>query len=165
MTPRARSGAAAPGWRAAVAGGSAECRTASISVDAGWRWRYGHKVVAAIVVLTTVGTEEQANLIAEELVARRHSCCVNITHIHRSVYRWQGKICRDSEYLLIIKTMASEFDAVSEAIKELHSYELPEILAFDVAKGESRFLDWIGDCLDKTADFDDEEEEEEEAAP
>jgi periplasmic divalent cation tolerance protein len=108
--------------------------------------------VSAIVVVTTVGTEEEANLIAEELVERRHSCCVNILPIHRSVYRWQGKICDDSEYMLIIKTLESEYSAVEETIQELHSYDLPEILAFGIQRGEAGFLTWITTCLNKGVD-------------
>lgn len=108
--------------------------------------------VNAIVVVTTVGTQEEANLLAEELVARRHSCCVNILPIQRSVYRWQGKICDDSEYLLIIKTLESEYAAVEQAIQELHSYDLPEILAFDIHRGEAGFLTWITTCLNKAVD-------------
>ena len=108
--------------------------------------------MSAIVVVTTAGTQEEANLIAEELVARRHSCCVNILPIHRSVYRWQGKICDDSEYMLIIKTLESEYSAVEEAIQELHSYDLPEILAFNIHRGEAGFLTWINSCLSKEVD-------------
>lgn len=108
--------------------------------------------VSALVVVTTAGTEEEANLIAEELVERRHSCCVNILPIHRSVYRWQGKICDDSEYMLIIKTLESEYSAVEEAIQELHSYDLPEILAFGIQRGEAGFLTWITACLSKDVD-------------
>lgn len=116
--------------------------------------------MGAFVVVTTVGTEEQANLIASELVARRHASCVNIVTGVRSVYRWQGKICRDAEFLLIVKTLESEYAAVEAAILELHGYELPEILAFKVCKGEQRFLDWITGSLDKKAPFSDEEEPE-----
>ncbi len=108
--------------------------------------------VSAIVVVTTAGTQEEANLIAEELVARRHSCCVNILPIQRSVYRWQGKICDDSEYMLIVKTLESEYAAVEAAIQELHSYDLPEILAFGIQQGEAGFLTWITSCLSKAAD-------------
>ena len=57
--------------------------------------------MGALVVVTTVGNQEQANLIAEELVARRNACCVNILRVERSVYRWQGRMCDDSEYMLI----------------------------------------------------------------
>lgn len=109
-------------------------------------------IVSAIVVVTTVGTEEEANLIAEELVERRHSCCVNILPIHRSIYRWQGKICDDSEYMLLIKTLESEYSAVEDAIQELHSYDLPEILAFGIQRGEAGFLTWITSCLSKGVD-------------
>lgn len=112
--------------------------------------------MSAIVIMTTVGTEEQANLIAEELVARRHAACVNVVAGMRSLYRWQGKICRDSEYLLLIKTEQSEFEAAAAVIRELNSYELPEILAFSVQGGDPAFLEWIAGSLDKSAEFSDE---------
>lgn len=114
--------------------------------------------MGAIVVITTVGDEEQGNLLAGELVARRQAACVNLVPGVRSSYRWQGKVCRDTEMLLVIKTLASEFEAVAATIHELHSYELPEILAFDVARGEERFLRWVAESLDKEAAFDDEGE-------
>ena len=116
----------------------------------------------AIVVVTTVGTEEQAYLIAREIVARRQAACVNILPGVRSIYRWKGKICKDGELLLIIKTLESELAGVTETIRELHSYELPEILSFDVAHGEPKFLDWIAGSVDKDADFADEDDDEEE---
>ncbi len=115
--------------------------------------------MAAIVVLTTVGTEEQANLISRELVERRLACCVNIVPGIRSVYRWQGKICRDGELMLLIKSNKEEFEDVAETIRELHSYEVPEILAFDVARGDADFLQWLGCCMDKTAMFDDDDDD------
>ena len=69
----------------------------------------------AIVVITTVGTEEQAYLIARELVGRRQAACVNIFPGVRSIYRWKGNICKDGELVLIIKTLDSEFEAVEKA--------------------------------------------------
>ncbi|HEV8237886.1 MAG TPA: divalent-cation tolerance protein CutA [Thermoanaerobaculia bacterium] len=107
--------------------------------------------MGAIVVITTVGDEEQALLIARELVARRLAACVNVLPGIRSVYRWQGKICRDGEHLLIVKTLESEREAVAAAIRALHSYELPEILSFPVGAGDERFLAWIADSVDKSA--------------
>lgn len=101
----------------------------------------------AIVVVTTVGTEEQANLLAEELVVQRLACCVNILPVQRSVYRWQGKICEDSEFMLIVKTGDEKYGEVEAAIQELHQYDLPEILAFNVTRGEKGFLEWMGECL------------------
>lgn len=116
----------------------------------------------AIVVVTTVGTEEQAYLIAREIVARRQAACVNVVPGIRSIYRWKGKICKDGELLLIAKTLEGEFEGIMATIRELHSYELPEILSFSVSHGERRFLEWIADSVDKDAVFDDDEEDEEE---
>ncbi len=113
----------------------------------------------AIVVVTTVGTEDEANQLAQELVERRHSCCVNILPVQRSVYRWQGKICTDSEYMLIIKALDQEYDAIQAAIQELHSYDLPEILAFDIERGEEGFLHWLYACSSASAADDDLEDE------
>jgi periplasmic divalent cation tolerance protein len=114
----------------------------------------------AIVVVTTVGNEEQAYSIARELIGRRQAACVNIIPSIRSIYRWKGKICKDGELLLIIKTLEGEFEGVAATIRELHSYELPEVLSFGVAHGEQSFLDWIASCVDRDADFSDEEEDE-----
>jgi periplasmic divalent cation tolerance protein len=114
----------------------------------------------AIVVVTTVGTEEQAYLIARELVARRQAACVNIVPAIRSIYRWQGKICKDGELLLIVKTLQQEFEGVAATIRELHSYELPEVLSFEVSQGDQGFLDWIASSVDKEAEFSDDEEDE-----
>ena len=113
-------------------------------------------------MITTVGDEEQGNLIARELVSRRHAACVNMLPGVKSFYRWQGNVCHDGEYLLIIKTLDLEYEAVTATIQELHSYELPEILAFNINKGEAGFLDWIAASLDKNADFTDEDEDEDE---
>ncbi len=118
--------------------------------------------MGALVVITTVGTEEQANDIARELVCRRHAACVNIVPGLRSVYRWQGKVCRDSEFLLMVKTEEEEYPQVEQAIRELHSYELPEILAFRVERGDANFLAWIRGSLDKTSPPCDPEDELEE---
>lgn len=118
--------------------------------------------MSAIVVVTTVGTEEQANTLARELVARRHAACVNIVPGLKSFYRWQGKVSHDGELMLVIKTLDSEFEAVSAVIREIHSYELPEILAFQVGRSDERFLAWIAESVDKSAAFADEDEEDEE---
>ena len=120
--------------------------------------------MGAIVVVTTVGTEEQANLIAREIIARRQAACVNILPGVRSIYRWKGKICKDGELMLVVKTLEKEFEGVMATIRELHSYELPEILSFQVARGETNFLDWIASSVDKQAEPSDEDDEDEELA-
>jgi periplasmic divalent cation tolerance protein len=103
----------------------------------------------AIVVLTTVAEEAHAIAIADALVTRRLAACVNIIPGVRSIYRWQGKICRDAEVLLLVKAMRADFAALAAAIRELHAYELPEILAFDVAHGDAGYLAWIADAVDR----------------
>jgi len=95
------------------------------------------------VIMTSVGTEQQAVEISEELVERELATCVNIIPCLRSIYRWKGKICEDSEYLLLIKTPRRLFPEVSETIRNLHSYELPEILSFAVDIAETTFHQWV----------------------
>jgi periplasmic divalent cation tolerance protein len=110
------------------------------------------------VVVTSVGTEQQAVEISEELVARRLATCVNIVPCLRSIYRWKGKICTDSEYLLLVKTREALFAAVSEAIRELHSYELPEVLEFRVTNAEPNFHRWVVDMATGVPDPESEEQ-------
>jgi len=95
------------------------------------------------VIVTSVGTEQQAVEISEELIAKRLATCINIVPCLRSIYRWKGKVCEDTEYLLMIKTRRSLFAAVSEAIREIHSYELPEVLEFPVGNAEPHFHQWV----------------------
>ena len=102
-----------------------------------------------IVMLTSVGTEEQAVDIGEALVRRRYATCVNLVPTARSIYRWKGKVCEDSEYLLIIKTLAREFGAVAQTIKEINSYELPEILSFSIRDGDAKFCSWVANMVEK----------------
>ena len=97
------------------------------------------------VVVTSVGTEQQAVEISEELVAKRLATCINIIPCLRSIYRWKGKVCEDTEYLLMIKTRHALFAAVSDAIREIHSYELPEVLEFPVGAAEPLFHQWVVD--------------------
>ena len=95
------------------------------------------------VVMTSVGTEQQAVEISEELITRRLATCVNIVPCLRSIYRWKGKVCEDTEYLLLVKTPQRLFEEVSAAIREFHSYELPEILALPVQAAEANFHRWV----------------------
>lgn len=98
---------------------------------------------ACAVVLTTAGSEREGAAIAEGLVERGLAACVNVVPGIRSVYRWKGALQRDEEHLLLIKTSRALFPEVRDAILELHTYELPEIVLLPIADGESRYLDWI----------------------
>ena len=97
----------------------------------------------ARIVLTTAGSADEARSIAEALVERRLAACVNLVPQIESVYRWKGKVERATEWLLVIKTRASAFERLREAIQELHSYELPECLLLEVDAGGQEYLDWI----------------------
>jgi len=96
-----------------------------------------------IVVVTSVGTEEQAIDVAHALVRGRRAACVNIVPNVHSVYRWKGRVCDDGEMLLVIKTRASQFEAVRETIQRVNTYELPEILGYRVDLASPAFASWI----------------------
>ena len=104
------------------------------------------------LVMTSVGTEQQAVEISEELITRRLATCVNIVPCLRSIYRWKGKVCEDTEYLLLIKTPEKLFEQVSSAIREYHSYELPEILAIPVTAAETNFHQWVLQMVEPETD-------------
>ncbi len=98
-----------------------------------------------VVVLTNCGSRKEAQRIAKALVERRLAACVNaITAPVASVYRWKGKIESAREYLLLIKTSRARFAAVERAIRELHSYEVPEIIALPIVAGSRDYLSWLG---------------------
>ncbi len=96
-----------------------------------------------IVVVTSVGTEEQALDVANALVRSRRAACVNIIPNVHSVYRWKGRVCDDGEMLLIVKTRASQFEAVRETIHRVNTYELPEVLGYKVDMASPGFASWI----------------------
>jgi periplasmic divalent cation tolerance protein len=105
-----------------------------------------------ILVLVTASTEKEATTIAQALVEREEAACVNVVPMIRSIYRWKGKIWNEAEQLLIIKTTARAFEDVKRTVKELHSYELPEILAVNVGDGEASALAWIGASVKQSRD-------------
>src|SRR5580765_6421089 len=83
-----------------------------------------------ILVLTTAGSKDEARKIARALVERLLAACVNIVPQVGSIYRWEGEVEEAEEWLLIIKTTRTAFERVRDAIKELHSYDVPECIAF-----------------------------------
>ena len=99
------------------------------------------------IVLTTAGSREEAEKIAHALVERRLAACANIVGPVHSVYRWQGQVESAAEHLLLIKTTASLFDAVAAAIRELHSYDLPECIQLPIEAGSAEYLKWIEDSV------------------
>ncbi len=95
------------------------------------------------LVLTTLPNAEIAGALARSLVEEGLAACVNILAPCRSVYRWQGAVREDGEILLFIKTTAELYPAVETYLRKQHPYELPEIVALDVAAGLPDYLQWV----------------------
>ncbi len=98
-----------------------------------------------LLVLCNVANEENAKQIAYCLLEKRLCACVNIIPKVHSLYIWDGKIKEASEYTMLIKTKSSLYQHLEAAIKSLHPYEVPEIIAFDVTNGLADYLAWIGE--------------------
>jgi periplasmic divalent cation tolerance protein len=102
--------------------------------------------VSALLVFCTCPDDDTAERIAQALVERRLAACVSRGPV-RSVYRWRGAVESAAEVQLVIKTTRGGYDALERAIRELHPYELPEILAVEAAAGLAGYLDWIGESV------------------
>jgi periplasmic divalent cation tolerance protein len=96
-----------------------------------------------IQVLTTAGSEEEAERIGTALLEQRLAACVQTVGPIVSRYRWQGKLEQEREWQCLAKTEARLYEQVEAAIREAHSYEEPEILAIPVLAGSRGYLDWI----------------------
>jgi periplasmic divalent cation tolerance protein len=97
----------------------------------------------SIVVLVTCGSEEEALKIAHSLVEERVAACVNVVSPVRSIYRWEGKILDEKEWILIIKTQRQRFEQLEKKVKSLHSYSVPEIIGLPIVEGASSYLKWL----------------------
>ncbi len=100
---------------------------------------------AISIVMVTVGNGEEALSIARTLVEEKLVACVNMVPRIRSIYRWKGEICDEEEQLLIMKTRSELYPALQSRIRQIHSYEVPEIIAFPVTDGLSDYLNWVVD--------------------
>ena len=96
-----------------------------------------------VVALTTCPDEASAQAVATALVQERLATCVNRISGVRSTYFWDARLQDEAEILLIIKTTAGRLDELRSRLSALHPYELPELLAIDVAGGNERYLDWV----------------------
>jgi periplasmic divalent cation tolerance protein len=101
----------------------------------------------ALVVLVTTPNVEEASRIADALVGGRLAACVNILSGIESVYRWEGRVARDSETLMVIKTTDERYADLEEQIKALHSYTTPEVIAIRVERGAEAYLKWLGESV------------------
>lgn len=100
-----------------------------------------------IQVMVTTETEEQARVIAQSLVGKKLAACVQMVGSVESTYRWKGKVESARECLCLIKTRESLFPKVEAAIKALHSYETPEIIAVPVVDSSEEYLRWLDESL------------------
>lgn len=100
------------------------------------------------LVLTTASSDEQARALAHGLVERRLAACVNIVGPACSVYRWEGRVVQEDERILLIKSEAGRFEALAAAIRELHTYDVPEVIALPIRAGDPRYMDWLAGCLE-----------------
>jgi periplasmic divalent cation tolerance protein len=97
----------------------------------------------AIQVSTAAGSREEAERIANALVERKFAACVQIVGPVRSIYRWQGAVEQADEWLCLVKTTSAAYGAVEAAIRELHSYECPEVIATPIVAGSAAYLEWV----------------------
>lgn len=94
------------------------------------------------IILTTTGSKEEADRLAEMLISRQLAACVQVINIG-STYMWQGKITQEAEFLLLIKTASHLYSEVEKIIVENHNYEIPEIIQIPIVQGLPAYLAWI----------------------
>jgi periplasmic divalent cation tolerance protein len=97
----------------------------------------------AIVVLMTAANGEEAARLADLLIGAHLAACVQILPEMESVYRWEGKIERQAEILLLAKTTRSKFEELEREVRALHSYDTPEIIALPIVAGSAPYLEWL----------------------
>jgi periplasmic divalent cation tolerance protein len=97
-----------------------------------------------IVVLSTCASADEAARIARALVGERLAACVNVVPGVHSVYRWKGEVEETTEWLLLIKSRRPLFERLAEALRQVHSYDVPEIVALPIVAGSESYLEWLG---------------------
>ncbi len=102
-----------------------------------------------VVVLVTVRDEAEGHALGRSAVDGRLAACCNLIGPIRSIYRWEGRIHDEAEWLVILKTTAAGFDRLRQRILELHSYETPEVIAVPVVAGSASYLRWVADSVDR----------------
>ena len=101
--------------------------------------------IDAIAVFITTSSIEEAKKISSLLVDENLVACTNIVSSVQSIFMWKGNLCDESESLIIAKTRLDLFDKLESKVKKLHSYEVPEIIALPIIKGNNEYLKWIKD--------------------
>ncbi|HPB73682.1 MAG TPA: divalent-cation tolerance protein CutA [Chromatiaceae bacterium] len=104
-----------------------------------------------ILVFCSAPDLETADRLGTRLVEEDLAACVNLLPGIRSIYRWQGKLVRDAEVLLLIKTREVLFPTLAARLRELHPYDLPEIIACPISQGLPDYLEWVNACTSPVA--------------
>jgi len=105
-----------------------------------------------IIVLVTTGTREEAKKITRSLLDQKLIACANILGPVSSLFWWKERINQENEFLVLMKTRSSLFKNLATTIKQMHSYEVPEIIGVPITKGEQSYLEWLNDSLRKGED-------------
>lgn len=100
-----------------------------------------------VLVLTTLPEDFDAAALAETLVRERHAACVSVLPLQTSTYRWQGAIETGREHQVVIKTTAGRVEALREAVRSRHPFEVPEFLVVPVVGGDAGYLGWVRSSL------------------
>jgi len=96
-----------------------------------------------IIIFITASSKEEAENIGRALVNERLAACCNIVDNISSIFRWEGKICRENEVLLLVKSSSSLFGDIVKKVKSIHSYDVPEVIAVPIKCGSEEYLNWI----------------------
>jgi periplasmic divalent cation tolerance protein len=100
-------------------------------------------MMSAILIFSATDSLELAQKIASALVEAGEAACVNILPGIRSIYRWEGKVCTEGEFLMLIKSSPERFEAIRSRIRQLHTYQIPEIIAVPINAGDPDYLGWL----------------------
>jgi len=104
-------------------------------------------MVACKLLISTASSRDEAQTIAQALIDARLAACVNILGPIDSIYRWKGEVEQAQEFLMLIKTTADRFIAVRDRLRELHSYETPELIQLSIENGLPEYLAWIAESV------------------
>jgi periplasmic divalent cation tolerance protein len=108
-------------------------------------------VTDTVVIMVTAASRRECRKIARHLVATNLAACVNITLAIESLYRWEGKIADEKEFILLIKSTRALFPEIKAEISRLHSYHTPEIICLPIIDGSRNYLQWISDSVKQPA--------------
>ncbi len=98
---------------------------------------------ACTVTLIACPNREEAERLAESLVTEKLAACVNIVPGVTSVYFWEGKLCKEDEHLLIVKSVVEASSRIAARVRELHSYSVPEVVTISIVSGNPEYLGWV----------------------